>query len=313
MAGRGFSLLGLRLDMLLTLSLIIVISTFVFTLLIGSSTGLIGGVLAALLFNAFMWMISPYLLVSMYGLRGLSRSDIPWLYDSLEYLARKSGLRSTPKLYIAPIGVPNAFAFGSPIFGYGVAVTDGLLRNLSEDEIEAVIGHEIGHIKHGDMHVMMIATALPSIFLQIGRWIMLSSMYSGGGRDRESNAGASFLIGSALMLIGWLLYLLALRLSRLREFYADAHSAMTVERGAEKLQSALVRIVKATDPRKGEQLVAAKALMIADPTQRVSYSEIREYMEREPSLFEKIMNLFSTHPRIEERLRRLEALKSLYS
>jgi heat shock protein HtpX len=188
-----------------------------------------------------------------------------------------------------------------------------LLRNLSEDEIEAVVGHEIGHIKHGDMHVMMIATALPSIFLQIGRWVMLSSMYSGGGRDRESNAGASFLIGSALMLIGWLLYLLALRLSRLREFYADAHSAMTVERGAEKLQSALVRIVRATDPRKGEQLVAAKALMIADPTQRVSYSEIREYMEREPSFFEKIMNLFSTHPRIEERLRRLEALKSLYS
>lgn len=308
MASRGFSLLGLRLDMLLTLSLIIAISTFVFTLLV-SSAGLIGGIALALAFNAFMWMISPYLLLGMYRLRELKQSDIPWLYDTVRFLAEKSGLKM-PKLYLAPINVPNAFAFGSPIFGYGVAVTEGLLRNLSEDEVEAVVGHEIGHIKHRDMHVMMIATALPSVFMQIGRWVMVSSMYSHGGRDRENSSGAALLIGSLLMVIGWLLYLLALRLSRLREFYADAHSAMTVERGAEKLQRALVRIVKSTDPRRGEQLVAAKALMIADPT--ASY-EIREYMEREPSLLERIENLFSTHPRIEERLRRLEELKALYS
>ncbi|MEM2729669.1 MAG: M48 family metalloprotease, partial [Candidatus Korarchaeum sp.] len=199
-------------------------------------------------------------------------------------------------------------AFGSPIFGYGVAVTEGLLRDLTEDEVEAVVGHEVGHIKHRDMHVMMIATALPSIFMQMGRWVMMSSAYSYSGRDRE-NAGAALLIGSLLMVIGWILYLLALRLSRLREFYADAHSAITVERGAEKLQRALVRIVESTDPRRGEQLVAAKALMIADPT--ASY-RIREYMEREPSLFERVMNLFSTHPRVEDRLRKLEELKALY-
>lgn len=308
MASRGFSLLGLKLDMLLTLSLIIAVSTFVFTLLLGSSVGLIGGVIMALAFNALMWLISPYLLIGMYGLRELKRSDLPWLYDALESLARKSGLK-IPKLYLAPVRVPNAFAFGSPIFGYGVAVTEGLLRDLSEDEVEAVVGHEVGHIKHRDMHVMMIATALPSIFMQIGRWVMMSSAYSYSGRDRESNAGAALLIGSLLMVIGWILYLLALRLSRLREFYADAHSAITVERGAEKLQRALVRIVESTDPRRGEQLVAAKALMIADPT--ASY-RIREYMEREPSFFERVMNLFSTHPRVEDRLRRLEELKTLY-
>ncbi len=308
MASRGLPLLGLRLDMLLTLSLIIAISTFIFTLLLGSSAGLIGGLALALVFNAFMWMISPYLLLGMYRLRELKRSDIPWLHDTVQFLAEKSGLKM-PKLYLAPINVPNAFAFGSPIFGYGVAVTEGLLRNLGKDEVEAVIGHEIGHIKHRDMHVMMVATALPSVFMQLGRWIMVSSMYSQGGRDR-GNSGFALLLGSLLMVVGWLLYLLALRLSRLREFYADAHSAMTVERGAEKLQRALVSIVRSTDPRRGEQLVAAKALMISDPT--ASYSEIREYMEREPSLFERIANLFSTHPRIEERLRRLEELKALY-
>lgn len=308
MASRGLPLLGLRLDMLLTLSLIIAVSTFVFTLLLGASAGLFGGVAMALIFNAFMWLISPYLLVGMYGLREMKRSDIPWLYDTVGFLAERSGIK-TPKLYLAPVNVPNAFAFGSPIFGYGVAVTEGLLRNLSEDEVEAVVGHEIGHIKHKDMHVMMVATALPSVFMQIGRWVMLSSMYSYGGRDRESGSGVAILMGSLLMMIGWVLYLLALRLSRLREFYADAHSAITVERGAEKLQSALVRIVESTDPRRGEQLVAAKALMIADPT--VGY-KVRRYMEREPSLFERIVNLFSTHPRVEERLRRLEELKALY-
>ncbi|RDD52948.1 MAG: hypothetical protein BA066_07020, partial [Candidatus Korarchaeota archaeon NZ13-K] len=182
MASRGFSLLGLRLDMLLTLSLIIAVSTFVFTLLLGS-IGLVGGVILALAFNAFMWMISPYLLIGMYRLREIRRSEIPWLHDAAEFLARKSGLK-TPKLYLAPINVPNAFAFGSPIFGYGVAVTEGLLRTLSEEEVEAVLGHEIGHIKHRDMHVMMIATALPSIFMQMGRWIMLSSIYAQGERER---------------------------------------------------------------------------------------------------------------------------------
>ncbi|MCS7102511.1 MAG: M48 family metalloprotease [Candidatus Korarchaeum sp.] len=270
--------------------------------------GLIGGVVMALLFNAFMWLISPYMLIGMYGLKELKRGDMPWLYDTVEFLASKSELK-TPKLYLAPINVPNAFAFGSPIFGYGVAVTEGLLRSLSKDEVEAVVGHEIGHIKHRDMHVMMVATALPSIFMQIGRWVMISSTYSYSGRDRESNTGAAFLIGSILMVIGWVLYLLALRLSRLREFYADAHSAITVERGAEKLQRALVRIVESNDPRRGEQLVAAKALMIADPT--ASY-KVREYMEREASLLERVMNLFSTHPRVEDRLRKLEELKSLY-
>ena len=313
MVSRGVSLTGLRLDMMFTLSLIIAVSTFVFVLILGSSIGILGGVLLALAFNALMWLISPYLLIGMYGLSEVKRSEMPWLHDALELIARRSGLNSTPKLYLAPMDVPNAFAFGSPAFGYGVAVTRGLLRTLDEDEIEAVLGHEIGHIKHKDMHVMMVATALPSVFLQIGRWIMMSSMYYSGGRDRENSSGAGFVIGSLIMLIGWILYLLALRLSRLREFYADAHSALTIERGAEKLQRALVKIVKYSDPRKGEQLVAAKALMIADPTARVSYSEVREYMEREPTLFERLMNLFSTHPRVEDRLRRLEELKSLYS
>jgi len=304
---RGLSLLGLKVDMIVTLSLIFAISAFVFIYLLGPSLGLMGGIVAALGFNVFMWLISPYLIKAMYGLRPLSNEDDPWLYSTVETIAMRSGLKYMPKLFLAPIDVPNAFAFGSPIFGYGVAVTRGLLNTLSEEEIEAVLGHEIGHIKHGDMHVMMIATALPAIFLHIGRWIMWSSMFS--SRDRDEG-GAIYLVGIALMVIGWILYLLALRLSRLREFYADAHSAIIVERGADKLQRALVNIAKHSDPKLGAQLASAKALLIVDPTQASEVSEdVRAIMEREASLFEKIIGIFSTHPRIEDRLRKLEELK----
>ncbi len=306
---RSLPLLGLRVDMMLTLSLIIAVSGFVFIYLLGPSVGLAGGIFLALLFNFFMWLISPYLIRAMYRLKPVSKEEMPWLYSTVEMLAAKSGLRKMPQVYIAPTEVPNAFAFGSPIFGYGVAVTEGLLRILDEEEIEAVLGHEIGHIRHGDMHVMMVATALPAIFLQIGRWFIWGSMFGyGSSRDRD-DAGSLYLLGVALTVIGWLLYLLALRLSRLREFYADAHSALTVERGAEKLQRALVKIAKNTDPKLGAQLASAKALMITDPTQRELDEDLRSIMEREESFFERIMSLFSTHPRLKDRLMKLEELK----
>ncbi len=310
---RSLPLLGLRIDMMLTLSLIIAVSGFVFIYLLGPSVGLVGGVVLALLFNFFMWLISPYLIKTMYRLKPVSREEMPWLYSTVEMLAAKSGLKRMPRLYIAPVEVPNAFAFGSPIFGYGVAVTEGLLRILDEEEIEAVLGHEIGHIRHGDMHVMMVATALPAIFLQIGRWFIWGSMFGyGSSRDRD-NAGSLYLLGVALTVIGWLLYLLALRLSRLREFYADAHSALTVEGGAEKLQRALVKIAKNTDPKLGAQLASAKALMITDPTQRELDEDLRAIMEREEGFFERIMSLFSTHPRLKDRLMKLEELKRISS
>ncbi len=307
----GLSLLGLKIDMMLTLSFIIAVSGFVFVFLLGSSIGLVGGLALALAFNFLMWLISPYLLTTMYRLKPVERENLPWLYSTIEMLAMKSGLKKMPKVYIAPTQVPNAFAFGSPFFGYGVAVTEGLLHTLNEDEIEAVLGHEIGHIKHGDMHVMMIATSLPAIFLYIGRWLIWGSMLGYSSRDRDES-GYTYIIGISLVVIGWLLYLLALHLSRLREFYADAHSATTVEGGAEKLQRALVKIVENTDPKQGAKLASAKALMISDPTQReIAEENIRSIMEREVSFSERIMSLFSTHPRIEERLKRLEKFKGI--
>ncbi len=297
------SLWSLKLDMMLTLGLIIGLFVLAFTLLVGTTFGIFWGIVLALGFNVFMWLISPYMLQTMYRLKEIRPEDNPWLYGVVARIAKKSGLGFMPKVFIAPFSTPNAFAFGSPIYGYGVAVTEGLLNYLNEDEVEAVIGHEIGHIKHGDMQVMMIATAIPSILYYLGRMLMWSS-YSD---EREGSWGP--IVGVILSVLAFILYLLSLRLSRLREFYADAHSALTVEDGARKLQKALAKIVSYTNPREIPSLSSARALLISDPMTSASVDpNVKALLEREVTLAERIMSLFSTHPRPEDRIRKLEEL-----
>ncbi len=298
------SLLRLKLDMMLTMALIIGLFVMAFTLIVGTTFGIVWGIALALGFNVFMWLVSPYMLQAMYRLREVKPEDNTWLYRTVERVAKRSGLRFMPKVFIAPFSTPNAFAFGSPIYGYGVAVTEGLLRYLDEDEVEAVIGHEIGHIKHGDMHVMMIATALPSMLYYLGRALMWSAAYRD---DREENWGP--LIGVLLSILAFILYLLSLRLSRLREFYADAHSALVVENGARKLQRALAKIVTHTNLKEVPNLTSARALLFSDPLQVGDVDPaVRALLEREVTLAERIMSIFSTHPRPEDRIRRLEEL-----
>ena len=150
---------------------------------------------------------------------------------------------------------------------------------------------------------MMIATAIPSVLYYLGRMLMWSS-YSD---EREGNWGP--IVGVILSVLAFILYLLSLRLSRLREFYADAHSALTVEDGARKLQKALAKIVSYTNPREIPSLSSARALLISDPMTSASVDpNVKALLEREVTLAERIMSLFSTHPRPEDRIRKLEEL-----
>ncbi len=86
---------------------------------------------------------------------------------------------------LSQIPLPNAFAYGSPLTGSRVAVTQGLLTHLDEGEVEAVLGHELGHLKHRDVQVMMVVSFLPALFYYIGYSMMLSGMFGGGG-DRKN-------------------------------------------------------------------------------------------------------------------------------
>jgi heat shock protein HtpX len=241
-------------------------------------------------------------------------------------LSRKSGI-STPKLMLSQIPLPNAFAYGSPLTGSRVAVTQGLLQNLDEGEVEAVIGHELGHLKHRDVQVMMVVSFLPALFYYIGYSMMLSGMF-GGSTDRKNGGGGNnALFGIAFMAFSWVLTLFTLYLSRLREYYADRHSALIVENGAQKLSTGLVTIVqeskRAGKPNKDEKKNnrSYKALFICDPDRAAADSAelnanhitskqdlLRETLAKQPTSADRLLEILSTHPNIIKRLRALQEI-----
>jgi len=206
-----------------------------------------------------------------------------------------------------------------------VAVTKGLLETLEDEEVEAVIGHELGHLKHKDVQIMMFASILPAIFYYIGYSLLLSSMW--GSRDREG--GVSYaVIGLACIALYWILQLFTLYLSRLREYYADRHSASIVDDGARKLQEGLAKIVYASGRMKRKtpqtsSLHAFKALFISDPdraesdalaiSRTVGGSDqklVEEILRKQVTLSDKIMEIFSTHPNVVNRIKALQELRA---
>lgn len=316
--------LKLKLAMLATLAVIIGISTLVIAIilsLLGASLMIMG--IVVVLWNIFQWFIAPYIIDAIYRVRKVSRSERPELYEILERVSAKSGIK-TPELRIADIQIPNAFAYGSPLTGNRVAVTSGLLNTLNLDEVEAVIGHEVGHLKHRDVQVMMFVSLLPAIFYYIGYSLMWSSMYYGGRGDRRGNGSLLVLIGLLSMAVHWILTLFTLYLSRLREYYADRHSVSVVPDGARKLALGLVKIVESAARVRTRyanlgNLSSFKALFIADPDSaskdladlsrygfaRTESELIVKYLRRRVTLAEQVAELFSTHPNMVKRLRAL--------
>jgi heat shock protein HtpX len=318
----------LRLSMVATLSVIFGLTTLVFTAVllwagIGFSLVTIGALVVVL--NVVQWLLSPYLVGAIYRVKEMKEGENPKLHQMVAELSKKSGI-STPKLMLSQIPLPNAFAYGSPITGSRVAVTQGLLTSLDDGEVEAVIGHELGHLKHRDVQVMMVVSFLPALFYYIGYSLMLSGLFSGG--DRRNESGSSALFGIAFMAFSWVLTLFTLYLSRLREYYADRHSARIVENGAQKLSTGLVTIVEESKNQMGRRKkeeqkgnTAYKALFIADPdtstadsaqlhANRVASKEdlLRETLAKKPSSGDSFIEIFSTHPNIIKRLRALQEL-----
>ncbi len=316
----------LRLSMVGTLAAIIGLSTLVFTVILslaGVFDILTLGVIVVI-FNVVQWLISPYLVGAIYRARELPENENPQLHQIVGNLSEKSKI-SKPKLMLSQIPIPNAFAYGSPLSGSRVAVTKGLLESLDEDEVAAVIGHELGHLKHRDVQVMMIVSFLPALFYYIGFSLMLSSMY----RGRRDDSGGSALIGIGFMIFSWVLNMFILYLSRLREYYADRHSVSVVDGGAQKLSTGLAKIVKAThkisSTRKPQQKKpnssAYKALFITDPDRanadsaelstvgiQSDHKLVEEITSRKLTFADKLLEAFSTHPNIVKRLQALQEL-----
>jgi heat shock protein HtpX len=307
-----------------TLAVIIGLSTLFFTVILslaGTFDFITLGILVSV-FNVVQWLISPYIVDALYRARPLASNEEPKLHQMVDDLSRKSKIKK-PKLMLARIPIPNAFAYGSPIAGTRIAVTSGLLKTLDQGEVEAVVGHELGHLKHKDVQTMMFVSMLPAIAYYIGYSLMLSTMFSGRQRS-EGSSGA--LIGIAFMAFSWVLNMFILYLSRLREYYADRHSASIVESGSKKLSTGLAKIVNATKSMKQtrketKNLSAFKALFITDPDRANADSAqissmaggdsqklVQEILSKKLTTADRIVEAFSTHPNIVKRLRALQEL-----
>jgi heat shock protein HtpX len=321
------SLWKLRFSLIGTLALIIGLSTLFFTVIMSlAGVSLMFLPFFVVIFNIVQWLIAPYLIDAMYRVKEVKPQEDPVLYDMVDQLSKKSKIKK-PKLMKAKMAIPNAFAYGSPLTGSKVAVTTGLLETLETEEVEAVIGHELGHLKHRDVQVMMFVSILPAIFYFIGYSLLLSSMFN--SRDSRDSGGAA-IIGIASLVLYWILTIFILYLSRIREYFADRHSASIVEDGPRKLSEGLAKIVNYTNVVKHSRRSrrdtggsnSFKALFISDPDRAESDSAaltqfgggigdrrlVEKVLQKKVTTFDKIMEIFSTHPNIVKRLKALQEL-----
>lgn len=265
------------------------------------------------------WLIGPYIIEWSYKVKPADES-YGWLHDIVERVAQKSKLRKVPKLMIADIPVPNAFAYGSWLTGPRIAVTKGILKVLKPDELEAVIGHEVGHLRHHDVQVITIISVLPAIVYAISQALYYSGWFSSisGGRRNGENAGFILIL---IAIIGFVVYfilnLLLLAFSRQRETYADYNGATVVNNGAMKLAVALVKInnaasqIRERDPSVVSASSKFKALLISDPEtskpMEISGDEVMVYelARKDLTFSERFAELFSTHPHPVKRVKTL--------
>jgi len=244
----------------------------------------------ALVMNVGSYWFSHKLVLSMTGAKPASREEFFDLYTVTENLAITAGL-PMPKLYVINDAAPNAFATGRDEKHAVVAATTGLLATLNRTELEGVIAHELSHIKNRDMLVMTVAVVLAGFIAIVADMFLRASLFGGGNRDDNGKAGALFAVLAivAAILAPIAAQLIQLAVSRRREFLADASGAL-LTRYPEGLASALQKIATHGAPMKSANHATAH-LFIGNP-----------FGARAGSFMNK---LFSTHPPVEERVKRL--------
>ncbi len=284
----------------------------------GGGTGLaLGAAFFVALLMIFQWLFSPHIINLVYRTRPPQSFAEKELEVELQRLARVSNVK-TPKLRIAEVNIPNAFSYGSPLTGNYVAVTRGLMRTMPKEEIRAVLGHELGHLRHRDVTWILALSLIPLAVYYLGRILIWSSFFSAGYGDEEGEESSLILmaIGALLIVAGILFKFLVAHFNRLREYYADAHSAF-VTGNPRLLQRALARLHMAikSDPRAAKEAMKSSIisqLFIVAPLIEIQGgffydidSVVENLKKEEPSA---VQELFSDHPPIPKRLRFLDAL-----
>ncbi|MBF0216849.1 MAG: M48 family metalloprotease [Candidatus Omnitrophica bacterium] len=314
--------MSLKIRMYLLLSILFAIIYAVFSM-IGAYFGVANFyfyILLSLGMMAIQYMIGPKLVEWSMRVKYVGKNEYPELHRVVESLAARAGI-PVPRVGIAEMSLPNAFAFGRGLGDGRVCVTTGIMGLLSQEELAAVLGHEISHIKNRDVLTITLLSVIPMILYRIA-WHFL---WYGGDRRREGG-GNTAVIGIAAFLFYFLTNILVLYGSRIREYFADKGS---VELGNKPsaLASALYKLVYGAarmDREKIKDVEGMKAFFANDPSR--AQSEIKElrYLDLDKSgtidtaeldqlrrknvtlgFGDKLMEVLSTHPNMLKRIKRL--------
>ncbi|MCC5994710.1 MAG: zinc metalloprotease HtpX [Candidatus Aenigmarchaeota archaeon] len=312
--------LKLILAMFLTVALLF---GFLFGILaaIGYYFGISGYlILLIAVFLVFLqWYITPYIIMWTTNMQEADKEKYRWIYEMVEKICKKTKTPMPRKIFVVNTGAPNAFVFGRTPKSAYLAITRGLLNSLDKEEIEAVIGHEMGHIKHKDMVVMTVVAAIPVLAYYAARFLIFAPK-----NEERKNAGAAILVGVIAYIIYFISNLLVLHLSRLREFYADRFSGEHTSPRA--LARALAKITYGLSTSEDRiENSAVRSFFIADPitatkeisTFRNEYEdleidekELKKAIEWErQNIFARISEIFTTHPLTFKRIRALKELE----
>lgn len=268
-----------------TIFLLGVLSIFLILVgnIVGGQEGLYFAFILSLILNGVAYFFSDKIALASCGAKPIAKDDMPKLHRMIEELSYKAKI-PLPKLYLTPSNQANAFATGRSPQHASVAVTKGLLQELSDDEVKAVLAHEISHIKNRDILIASVAAVLASSIAFLSRM----ALYGGYGRRDRHGAGGLVVL---LALFGPLAaMLIQFAISRQREFAADSKGAKLIGSG-EPLAKALSAINQSTRRLPMVNMNPAfSSLYIGNPF---------------GGLGGGLLNLFSTHPPVEERIKRL--------
>ena len=252
----------------------------------GGRNGMVLGFAIAAVTNFISYFFSDKIALAMYRAQPVTREQLPRIYSVVEQLTQKAGV-PMPKLYVIPTDSPNAFATGRNPRHASVAVTEGILRLLDDEELEGVLAHELGHVRNRDILTSSIAATLAGAITMLARMGMWFGL--GGDRDRDRGGGILMLLLAPLAAM-----LIQLWVSRTREYEADATGA-----GITHNPYALARALKKLDE------YSKRIPMVASPS-------TAHLFIIQPLMGMNIGSLFSTHPPIHKRIERLTGRPAEY-
>lgn len=272
----------------------------------------------------FQYMIGPKIVEWSMRVKYLKREEAPDLFQMVDDLANRAGI-PVPRVCVSELQIPNAFAFGRGIRDGRVCVTRGIMRLLDREELKAVLGHELAHIKNRDVLTITVLSVIPLIMYRLA-WHFL---FFGSDRRDDRSGGATVLIGIAAMIFYFVTNLLVLYASRLREYFADKGSVEMGNR-PEALASALYKLVYGSARLPQDQLKESeglKAFFLNDPSRAVDEFKDLRHLDMDKSgkieahelemlrqgrarigAGERMMELLSTHPNMLKRIKHLSEL-----